>query len=41
LLVSCDPTIANDVIALFNREGFESAAIVGRMEAGAGRLVVV
>ena len=40
LLVSCDPAIANDVIALFNREGFESAAVVGRMEAGAGRLVV-
>ena len=40
LLVSCDPGIADDVIALFNREGFESAAVVGRMEAGAGRLVV-
>ena len=32
LLVSCDPAIANDVITLFNREGFESAAVVGRME---------
>ena len=41
LLVSCEPAIANEVITLFNREGFESAAVVGRMEAGAGRLVVV
>ncbi len=41
LLVSCDPAVASDVIALFKREGFESAAIIGRMEAGAGRLRVV
>jgi selenide, water dikinase len=41
LLVSCDPAVANDVIALFKREGFESAAVIGRMEAGAGRLRVV
>jgi selenide,water dikinase len=40
LLVSCDPAIANDVIALFKQEGFESAAIIGRMEAGAARVVV-
>jgi selenide, water dikinase len=41
LLVSCDPAVANDVIALFKQEGFESAAIVGRMEAGAGQLRIV
>ncbi len=41
LLVSCDPAIANDVIALFKQEGFDRAAVVGRVEAGAGRLRVV
>jgi selenide, water dikinase len=41
LLVSCDPAVANDVIALFKQEGFASAAVVGRMEAGAGQLHVV
>jgi selenide, water dikinase len=40
LLVSCDPAIANDVIALFKQEGFATAAVVGRMEAGAGQLRV-
>ncbi|MGL4232168.1 MAG: selenide, water dikinase SelD [Casimicrobium sp.] len=40
LLVSCDPAIANDVIALFKQEGFDRAAVVGRVEAGAGRLRV-
>ena len=38
LLVSCDPAVADEVIALFKREGFESATAIGRMEAGAGRL---
>ncbi|MGL5002077.1 MAG: selenide, water dikinase SelD, partial [Casimicrobium sp.] len=28
LLVSCDPAIANDVIALFKQEGFDRAAVV-------------
>jgi selenide, water dikinase len=41
LLVSCDPAIANDVIALFKQEGFDRAAVVGRVEAGPGRLRVV
>jgi selenide, water dikinase len=41
LLVSCDPAIANDVLALFKQEGFDRAAVVGRVEAGAGRLRVV
>jgi selenide, water dikinase len=40
LLVSCDPAVANDVIALFKQEGFASATVVGRMEAGAGQLRV-
>jgi selenide, water dikinase len=40
LLVSCDPSIANDVIALFKQEGFDRAAVIGRVEAGAGRLRV-
>lgn len=40
LLVSCDPAIADEVIALFKQEGFDRAAVVGRVQAGAGRLRV-
>lgn len=41
LLVSCDPAVANDVIALFKQEGFATASVVGRMEAGAEQLRVI
>ena len=41
LLVSCAPSAVDTVLDLFRREGFESVAVVGRMEAGAGRLAVV
>jgi selenide,water dikinase len=35
LLVSCDPASADAVLALFAREGFADAAVIGRMEAPA------
>jgi selenide, water dikinase len=38
LLVSCSPEIASKVIELFKREGFDTAAVIGRVEAGPGRL---
>ena len=41
LLVSCAPSAVDAVLDLFRREGFESVAVVGRMEAGVGRLLVV
>ncbi len=40
LLVSCAPQVADQVLALFAEQGFGSAAIVGRMEAGEARVVV-
>jgi selenide, water dikinase len=40
LLVSCDPASVDDVLALFAREGFGEAAVIGRMDAGAPRVVV-
>ena len=40
LLVSVDPSIVDEVLALFAREGFGHAAVVGRMEAGAPRVNV-
>ena len=40
LLVSCDPGSVDEVLALFRREGFEDAAVIGRMEAGAARVKV-
>ncbi|MCJ7461924.1 AIR synthase-related protein, partial [Streptococcus suis] len=38
LLVSCAPDVADQVLALFAEQGFGSAAIVGRMEAGEPRV---
>jgi selenide,water dikinase len=35
LLVSCDPAVADAVLALFAREGFGDAKVIGRMAAGA------
>jgi selenide,water dikinase len=40
LLVSCDPDSVDEVLALFKREGFGEAAVIGRMEAGAARVSV-
>jgi len=40
LLVSCDPGSVDEVLALFAREGFGEAAVIGRMESGAPRVTV-
>jgi selenide, water dikinase len=40
LLVSCAPEAANEVLDIFRRDGFAQAAVVGRVEAGAARLIV-
>ncbi|HEX8612618.1 MAG TPA: selenide, water dikinase SelD [Telluria sp.] len=40
LLVSCDAGSVDDVLALFAREGFESAAVIGEMTPGAPRVQV-
>lgn len=40
LLVSCAPERVADVLAIFEREGFGSAAVIGRVEAGASGLRV-
>ncbi|WP_377700995.1 selenide, water dikinase SelD [Pseudoduganella sp. UC29_71] len=40
LLVACDPASVDEVLALFAREGFEAAAVIGRTAAGAARVTV-
>jgi selenide,water dikinase len=40
LLVSCDPGSVDEVLALFAREGFGDAAVIGRMEAGTAGVTV-
>ena len=40
LLVACDPAAVDDVLALFAREGFADAAVVGRIDAGAAGVSV-
>jgi selenide,water dikinase len=40
LLVSCDASAVNEVLALFRREGFEHAAVIGEMVAGPARIDV-
>lgn len=40
LLVSCDPQVADEVLALFQREGFLHAAIIGEMTTGAASIEV-
>jgi len=40
LLVSCDPGSVDEVLALFAREGFGDAAVIGRMAAGEPRVTV-
>ena len=42
LLASCSPETASDVLALFKRHGFDSAAVVGKItNENAGRVTVV
>jgi selenide,water dikinase len=41
LLVSCDRAAADAVLALFARQGFAHAAVIGEVTAEAGRLTVV
>ncbi|MRW88068.1 selenide, water dikinase SelD [Pseudoduganella sp. FT26W] len=40
LLVSCDAASVDEVLALFQREGFGEAAVIGRMTAGEARVIV-
>jgi selenide,water dikinase len=40
LLVSCDPASVDAVLALFEREGFGHAAVIGSMQAGAPQVHV-
>jgi len=40
LLVACDPASVDEVLALFQREGFAHAAVIGEMSAGAARVEV-
>jgi selenide,water dikinase len=40
LLVSCDPGSVDEVLALFRREGFGDAAVIGTMQTGAARVEV-
>lgn len=40
LLVSCDPGIVEEVLALFRREGFSDAAVIGEMTAGSATVNV-
>lgn len=40
LLVACAPDAAEQVLALFRRDGFDAARIIGRLEAGPATVVV-
>ncbi|UTY60230.1 selenide, water dikinase SelD [Massilia sp. erpn] len=40
LLVSCAPDSVDEVLALFSREGFADAAVIGEMHSGAPRVLV-
>jgi selenide,water dikinase len=40
LLVACDPAAVDEVLALFQREGFAHAAVIGEMSPGAARVEV-
>jgi selenide,water dikinase len=41
LLVSCDPGAVDEVLALFRREGFADAAVIGEMTTGATGIEVI
>lgn len=40
LLVSCDPSAVDEILALFAREGFAHAAVIGEMVAGQAKVEV-
>jgi selenide, water dikinase len=40
LLVTCDPSVVGDVLALFRAQGFDDAAVIGSIGSGAGLRVV-
>lgn len=40
LLVACDPASVEEVLALFRREGFADAAVIGEMTEGAAKIEV-
>jgi selenide,water dikinase len=40
LLVSCDPSAVDEVLAVFRAGGFEAAAVIGEMADGAPRVQV-
>ncbi|CAN7437811.1 selenide, water dikinase SelD [Pseudoduganella sp. LjRoot289] len=40
LLVACDPASVDEVLALFQREGFAAAAVIGAMHSGPARVTV-
>jgi hypothetical protein len=40
LPVACAPQTVAEVLALFRDAGFASAAVIGRMQAGAARITV-
>jgi selenide,water dikinase len=40
LLVACAPEAANDVLAIFRREGFDRAAVIGELSEGAAHVAV-
>jgi selenide,water dikinase len=41
LLVTCAADVVDEVLDLFRRDGFESAAVIGELEAGPARVAVV
>ena len=41
LLVSCDPSAVDAVLALFAQGGFHEAAVIGEMREGSGKVHVL
>ena len=41
VLVACDPTVLDEVLAIFGRHGFERATVVGEVVAGASPRLIV
>jgi selenide,water dikinase len=41
LLAACSPDVVDEVLAVFRHEGFERAAVIGAMVAGAAQVVVL
>ena len=40
LLVACDPSIVDEVLAIFRADGFDHAAVIGEVTEGAARVLV-